>query len=162
MRHSNKTRFQTPSSAISLPTLAFMKDSEWTIQSHDSSHELANRPFLGEICRKTRGILKVNVISKITRDSWVIKRVIRGDSKGSHDLKNQIQWLVHSLMKEEDNNAVSEGSSNSPPNKLREVVNSPVSHLKLCFTVAICHNSWVLRNVQFHLNLHFYIQFWGV
>ena len=42
---------------------------EWTIQSHDSSHELANRPFLGEICRKTRGILKVNVISKITRDS---------------------------------------------------------------------------------------------
>lgn len=39
--------------------------SEWTTQSHDSSHQLANRPFLGEIHRKTRVILKVKCLIKI-------------------------------------------------------------------------------------------------
>ena len=32
----------------------------------------------------------------------------------------------------------------------REVFNSPLSHLNLCFSVAICRNSWTLRKM-YHL-----------
>ena len=45
----------------------------------------------------------------------------------------------------------------------REVFNSPVFHLKLRFRAAICRSCWKsLKNVPFHLNLPFNLQFWGV